>query len=184
MSPLKIFLYLPQQLLLYPFHFLNSVNKDLMLIPCLSRYFDALYFCFVALLTIGYGDFEVSSPAGKAAFVFWAFLAVPTMTILVASMGATFLMAVKAIIHKIDDFVVLPHESGRKDSYLNKVHKMGKLKAKEKFGHRLGWHEHKDGRERHWHPVHGEGIRNPDTGSKFYFICIILQAMRVSSQKC
>jgi potassium channel subfamily K len=49
------------------------------------------------------------------------------------------------------------------------VHKMGKLKAKEKFGHRLGWHEHKDGRERHWHPVHGEGIRNPDTGSKFSF---------------
>ncbi|KAE9377358.1 voltage-gated potassium channel [Stipitochalara longipes BDJ] len=126
-------------------------------------YFDGLYFCFIALMTIGYGDLEVSSAAGKAAFVYWAFLAVPTMTILVASMGATFLIAVKAIIHKIDDFVVLPHE-GRKDSYLNKMHKMGKLKVKAKFGHRWGWSEHKDGRERHWHHQHGEGIRNPDTG--------------------
>jgi potassium channel subfamily K len=125
-----------------------------------------MYFCFISLLTIGYGDFEVSSPAGKAAFVFWAFLAVPTMTILVASMGATFLIAVKATIHRIDAFVVLPHEGGRKDSYLNKMHKMGKLKVKAKLGHRLGWIEHKDGRERHWHDEYGEGVRHPDTGGK------------------
>ena len=88
------------------------------------------------------------------------------MTILVASMGATFLMAVKAIIHRIDAFVVLPHDGGHKDSYLNKMHKMGKLKAKARFGHRLGWSEHKDGRERHLHPEHGEGVRNPDTGGR------------------
>jgi potassium channel subfamily K len=48
-------------------------------------------------MTIGYGDLEVQSAAGKAAFVYWAFLAVPTMTILVASMGATFLIGVKAL---------------------------------------------------------------------------------------
>jgi potassium channel subfamily K len=82
------------------------------------------------------------------------------MTILVASMGATFLITVKAIIHKIDAFVVLPHEGNA--SYLNKAHKMGKLKVKAK----LGRGEHGDGRERHWHPVHGEGVRNPDTGGK------------------
>ena len=117
-------------------------------------------------MTIGYGDLEVQSAAGKAAIVYWAFLAVPTMTILVASMGATFLIGVKAIIHRIDDFVVLPHE-GRKDSYLNKMHKMGKLKVKAKWGHRFGWSEHKDGRERHWHHEHGEGVRNPDTGGMF-----------------
>jgi potassium channel subfamily K, other eukaryote len=87
------------------------------------------------------------------------------MTILVASMGATFLMAVKAIIHRIDDFVVLPHE-GSNESYLNKMHKMGKLKVKAKFGHRWGLSEHKDGHERHWHDEHGEGVRNPDTGGR------------------
>jgi potassium channel subfamily K len=76
------------------------------------------------------------------------------------------LIGVKSIIHRIDDFVVLPHE-GRKDSYLNKMHKMGKLKVKAKWGHRFGWSEHKDGRERHWHQEHGEGVRNPDTGGKF-----------------
>jgi potassium channel subfamily K len=104
----------------------------------LCSYFDGIYFCFITLLTIGYGNFEVSSSAGKAAFVFWAFLAVPTMTILVASMRAVFLMVVKALTHKIDAFVVLPHKSGSGDSYLNKMHKMGKLKMKAKVGHRFG----------------------------------------------
>jgi potassium channel subfamily K len=61
------------------------------------------------------------------------------MTILFTLMGATFLMVVKAIIHRIDAFIFLPHELGHKgSSYLNKIHKVGKLKAKAKFGHRFG----------------------------------------------
>jgi len=145
----------------------------LILIFCQFSYFDAIYFCFISLLTIGYGDLEVTSQAGKPSFVFWAFLAVPTMTILIASAGATFLIAVKAIIHRIDAFVVLPHESGHKDSYLNKMHKFTMLQAKAKFGHRLGWVKHKDGKERHWHPEHGEGVRNPDTGGKYLFLFVL-----------
>jgi potassium channel subfamily K len=38
-----------------------------------------------ALLTVGYGDFSPQSEAGRAFFVLWAMLAVPTTTALVAS---------------------------------------------------------------------------------------------------
>jgi hypothetical protein len=52
-------------------------------------FFESVYFIFISLLTIGYGDFSVKSNAGRPVFVFWVMLAVPTMTILIASMGAT-----------------------------------------------------------------------------------------------
>ncbi|PYI00031.1 TOK2 potassium channel [Aspergillus ellipticus CBS 707.79] len=50
-------------------------------------YFDALYFTFVSLMTIGYGDLFPTSNFGKSFFVFWALLAVPVMTTLVGVMG-------------------------------------------------------------------------------------------------
>ncbi|KAH9206221.1 hypothetical protein DL95DRAFT_488189 [Leptodontidium sp. 2 PMI_412] len=52
-------------------------------------YFDSLYFTFTSLLTIGFGDFYPISPAGKAWFVFWSLLAVPSVTILISNMGDT-----------------------------------------------------------------------------------------------
>lgn len=47
-------------------------------------YFQALYFCYVSLLTIGYGDLAPQSNPGRPFFVFWSLIAVPTMTILVS----------------------------------------------------------------------------------------------------
>jgi potassium channel subfamily K, other eukaryote len=91
-------------------------------------YFESIYFVFVSLLTIGYGDFSVRSNAGRPIFVFWVMLAVPSMTILIASMGATVLIMIKGIITKIDAFIVLPHESGAKDSFSTKAIHMGKAK--------------------------------------------------------
>lgn len=52
-------------------------------------YFEALYFCYVCLLTIGYGDLSPKSNAGKPFFIFWALVAVPVMTILVSDLGDT-----------------------------------------------------------------------------------------------
>lgn len=52
-------------------------------------YFQALYFCYVSLLTIGYGDLSPRSNAGKPFFIFWSLIAVPTMTILVSDLGDT-----------------------------------------------------------------------------------------------
>lgn len=52
-------------------------------------YFQALYFCYVSLLTIGYGDLSPRSNAGKPLFVLWSLIAVPTMTILISDLGDT-----------------------------------------------------------------------------------------------
>jgi potassium channel subfamily K len=48
-------------------------------------YFQSVYFSFISLLAIGYGDFTLQSPAGKAFFFLWSLIAVPTMTMLVSA---------------------------------------------------------------------------------------------------
>ncbi|KAI7612222.1 voltage-gated potassium channel [Hortaea werneckii] len=52
-------------------------------------YFNALYFSYISLLTIGYGDFVLLSNSGRAFFVIWSILAVPSLTILISNMGDT-----------------------------------------------------------------------------------------------
>ncbi|KAF8073335.1 hypothetical protein FPV67DRAFT_740612 [Lyophyllum atratum] len=53
------------------------------------RYFEAMYFAYTSLLTIGYGDFYPQSNAGKPFFVVWSLIAVPTVTVLISTMGDT-----------------------------------------------------------------------------------------------
>lgn len=50
-------------------------------------YFASLYFTFVAQLTIGYGDLSPQTNSAKPAFVFWALIALPTLTVLIGSIG-------------------------------------------------------------------------------------------------
>lgn len=52
-------------------------------------YFEAMYFTFVALVTIGYGDLYPQSNLGKPFFVLWSLIAVPAVTILISNMGDT-----------------------------------------------------------------------------------------------
>ncbi|KAH7313049.1 hypothetical protein BKA65DRAFT_151106 [Rhexocercosporidium sp. MPI-PUGE-AT-0058] len=73
-------------------------------------YFDALYFCYVSLLTIGYGDFSPRSNAGKPLFIIWSLVAVPTMTILVSDMGNTVVSAINRGTFTLADWTVLPKE--------------------------------------------------------------------------
>ncbi|KAI8938071.1 hypothetical protein NX059_005742 [Plenodomus lindquistii] len=75
-------------------------------------YFVSLYFAYTTLLTIGYGDFTVNSNAGKAFFVFWSLLAVPTLTILISNMGDTVIKAFKDFTIWIGALTVLPEEEG------------------------------------------------------------------------
>lgn len=46
-------------------------------------YFESIYFSLVSLLGIGYGDYAVESPAGRAFFFLWSLMAVPAVTVLV-----------------------------------------------------------------------------------------------------
>ncbi|KAL2061977.1 hypothetical protein VTL71DRAFT_7355 [Oculimacula yallundae] len=73
-------------------------------------YFDALYFCYVSLLTIGYGDFSPRSNAGKPFFIVWSLVAVPTMTILVSDMGNTVVSAINRGTFTLADWTVMPKE--------------------------------------------------------------------------
>lgn len=71
-------------------------------------YFQSLYFCYVSLLTIGYGDLSPKSNAGKPFFIVWSLIAVPTMTILVSDMGDTVIVSFKRGTFKLADWTVLP----------------------------------------------------------------------------
>lgn len=47
-------------------------------------YGDAMYFCFMAFTTTGYGDFAPATPTGRSVFVVWALMGVAAMTILIS----------------------------------------------------------------------------------------------------
>ncbi|GAM84598.1 hypothetical protein ANO11243_025940 [Dothideomycetidae sp. 11243] len=79
-------------------------------------YFDALYFCYVSLLTIGYGDFAPTSNVGRPFFVLWSLIAVPTMTILISSMGNTVIEGFKNGTERIAEFTVLPRMGALRDA--------------------------------------------------------------------
>ncbi|RDW93379.1 potassium channel family protein [Aspergillus mulundensis] len=57
--------------------------------PKTLTYFETLYFGFVSLLTIGYGDIAPASNAGRQFFIVWALLSVPTMTTLITRMSSS-----------------------------------------------------------------------------------------------
>ncbi|KHN99016.1 potassium channel [Metarhizium album ARSEF 1941] len=76
------------------------------------NYFDGVYFCFISLMTIGYGDHTPTSNAGKSFFVFWSLLALPTMTVLISNAGDTVVKFVKDATIRIGTITILPGEEG------------------------------------------------------------------------
>lgn len=75
-------------------------------------YFTSLYFAYTSLLTIGYGDIYPVSNAGKAFFVFWSLLAVPSLTILISNMGDTIVKGIRDLTLWLGNLTVLPGEKG------------------------------------------------------------------------
>lgn len=103
-------------------------------------YFQALYFCYVSLLTIGYGDLAPKSNAGRPFFVFWSLIAVPTMTILVGDLGETVINKFKKGTSRVSDFTVLPQKGAYRE-FLNQfpsiVHKLQDRKERKEREKRL-----------------------------------------------
>lgn len=73
-------------------------------------YFQGLYFCYVSLLTIGYGDLSPKSNPGRAFFVVWSLIAIPTITLLISHLGETVINNFKQWTSDLADFTVLPKE--------------------------------------------------------------------------
>ncbi|KAK8116108.1 hypothetical protein PG984_012610 [Apiospora sp. TS-2023a] len=96
-------------------------------------YFDAFYFCFTGLTTIGYGDLTPVSNSGKAFFVFWSLLALPTMTVLISNAGDTVVKWVQDGTLKLGNITILPGEQGFKmefESLLKRLSWGGVFKGK------------------------------------------------------
>ncbi|KAF9003303.1 hypothetical protein BDQ17DRAFT_1409139 [Cyathus striatus] len=73
---------------------------------------SAMYFCFVAFTTLGYGDFSPKTPAGRSVFVVWALLGVGTMTILISIIQEAYVARYKKVIHTeaLEEAVEVYHE--------------------------------------------------------------------------
>ena len=94
-------------------------------------YFQSLYFAYTTLLTIGYGDYSPYSNSGKAFFVFWSLLAVPTLTIVISNMGDTVVKFIGDLTLYLGEFTVLPGDAPMRD-------RMKKLAAKTSGGRLFG----------------------------------------------
>lgn len=71
-------------------------------------YFDSVYFTFISLTTIGYGDITPSSNAGRAFWVFWALLALPTMTVVISNAGETVVKTIRDLSDMLATLTILP----------------------------------------------------------------------------
>jgi len=58
----------------------------------------AVYFCFIAFTTVGYGDYTPITPTGRSIFVVWALLGVATMTILISILVEAYSRQFKSVI--------------------------------------------------------------------------------------
>ncbi|TID26736.1 voltage-gated potassium channel [Venturia nashicola] len=94
-------------------------------------YYRALYFCYVCLLTIGYGDLAPKSNAGRCFFFIWSLVAVPTMTILVNDLGRTVIDKFKKGTFRFADFTILPKEGVYRDWIESKPRLFGFLKSRQ-----------------------------------------------------
>ncbi|KAK0645477.1 hypothetical protein B0T16DRAFT_509217 [Cercophora newfieldiana] len=99
------------------------------------RYFDCLYFCFVALLTIGYGDISPKSNIGKPFFIVWSLVAVPIVTLLIQEMSNTIVSAINRGTFKIADWTIMPRK-GVLQHFLNSHPALSRL-----LGHRPDYSE-------------------------------------------
>ncbi|KAL2019211.1 hypothetical protein VTK56DRAFT_10011 [Thermocarpiscus australiensis] len=77
-------------------------------------YFDAFYFAFVSLTTVGYGDITPVSNAAKSFWVFWALLAVPTTTVMISNAGDTIVKGIRDATDQVATVTILPGERGFK----------------------------------------------------------------------
>lgn len=91
-------------------------------------YFDALYFSYVTLLTIGYGDLYPESNAGKPFFVVWTLIAVPALTILISNMGDTVVGMIQKATLWVGAMTVLPYS----DSSISLTQKFKLMKRTDK----------------------------------------------------
>lgn len=122
-------------------------------------YFTALYFTYVSLLTIGYGDVQPASNAGKPFFVFWTLLAIPTLTIFISHLGDTLIKTFTDLAIWAGSVTILPDDSGVRKNLKNFVHSLTR-------GAKLDPREFRIERPPGFLPHSGEDIESKDLQSQ------------------
>lgn len=97
-------------------------------------YFLALYFAYTSLLTIGYGDVAPGQTWGKPFYVLWSLLAIPTMTILLSSMGDTVANLFDELVIVAGELTVLPGDKSIRHRFLEIVLSWTKSVRHPEFG--------------------------------------------------
>jgi potassium channel subfamily K len=80
-----------------------------------QSYWETTYFCWVALLSIGYGDFAPKTGSGRCFFIIWSLLAVPTMTVLAGDLSSTVVSAFNHWSNSLANWTVMPQEGMWRD---------------------------------------------------------------------
>ncbi|KFA74888.1 hypothetical protein S40288_06461 [Stachybotrys chartarum IBT 40288] len=88
------------------------------------NYYDSVYFCFLSLTTVGYGDLTPISNAGKSFFVFWSLLALPTMTVLISNAGDTVVKFIRDATLRLGNITILPDDKGVVDNIKHVAHNL------------------------------------------------------------
>lgn len=87
-------------------------------------YFDGVYFTFVSLTTLGFGDVTPMSNGGRSFFVFWALLALPTMTVLISNASDTVVRVIRDATLQLGKITILPGEHGFETDVQYGLHKV------------------------------------------------------------
>lgn len=69
----------------------------------------ALYFTYVSLLTLGYGDYIPSTNLGKSFYVLWTVIGVPVLTIFISNMADTMVQVLQNLLLVVGSFTILPN---------------------------------------------------------------------------
>jgi potassium channel subfamily K len=88
------------------------------------RFGNGVYFTYVTLTTIGYGDTVPISNCGKSFFVFWALLALPTTTVLISNAGDTVVKFVCDVTIQGGKVTILPGENSFAQETRNLVNRL------------------------------------------------------------
>ncbi|GFN21219.1 potassium channel [Aspergillus tubingensis] len=129
-------------------------------------YFQALYFGFCSLLTIGYGDITPTTNAARPFFIVWSLLSVPTMTVLISEMSDTIVVAFKHATSVFADWTVLP-QSGKYRDFLRKFPVLYTTLQHREENRRVneGFHVGLENEERGTRAEHQHSLDHPPTRS-------------------
>ena len=71
-------------------------------------YPSALYFGYISLLTIGYGDLMPETNLAKPSYVFWTVISIPVLTIVISNLGDTIVVEFQKFLLFVGSITILP----------------------------------------------------------------------------